>query len=298
MPNKECIQGKERLPKQDYMPADRRELIWGVVGTALALLVFFCFAALGWPGQPSGCALKTPDTCFCERFLRAGELSKQPANTWGNLGFITVGLFILRQVGTDRARAVVPRNPMTSATSYATVYGVLVVFLGPASMFFHASITRWGNWIDTFSMILYASFGLLYALQRSFKWAGYVLPAIYLGLTSPLGIYSWLVPGTGTPLFTVLLIMWILTELVILWLKPGGLRRRWQPFALALATFVLALVVWSLSQTAAPLCDPNSLLQGHAIWHLLCAVATWFIFLYLRSETGRPSTVPATAAAL
>src|SRR4051812_15596025 len=127
-----CKRGKERLLNQNYIVADRRELIWGVVGTALALLIFFYFAALGWPGEPSGCALKTPDTCFCERFLRAGELIKQPANTWGNLGFITVGLLILRQVGTDRARAVLPHNPMTSATGYATIYGVLVVFLGPA----------------------------------------------------------------------------------------------------------------------------------------------------------------------
>ena len=33
-----------------------------------------------------------------------------------------------------------------------------------------------------------------------------------------------------------------------------------------------------------PQCDPDSLIQGHAIWHLLSALATWSFFLFLRTE--------------
>ena len=55
----------------------------------------------------------------------------------------------------------------------------------------------------------------------------------------------------------------------------------------ALISFAIAVVFWALSFTGAPLCDPNSLLQGHALWHLLAmALTPFFIFLYLRDETA------------
>lgn len=37
-------------------------------------------------------------------------------------------------------------------------------------------------------------------------------------------------------------------------------------------------------QDGGPLCDPDSWFQGHGVWHFACAVAEWFVFLYLRSE--------------
>lgn len=264
---------------------NRPEFWWGLAGTALALIIFFIVAALGWPGAASGCTLHNPDTCFCERFTRAGALIKQPANTWGNLGFITIGLITLWRVGVDRVTALIRANPMTSASIFAIAYGALVIFLGPSSMFFHASLTYWGNWVDTFGMILYGSFGLLYSLNRVFRWPGYVFPVIYVGLNASLGLYTWLVSGTGTPVFTVLVIAWIINEIIVLWFKPNGVQRQWPWFAAALAVFAVALVIWYLSQTSRPWCDPDSLLQGHAIWHLLTACVTGCMFLYLRTET-------------
>ena len=32
-------------------------------------------------------------------------------------------------------------------------------------------------------------------------------------------------------------------------------------------------------------CDPDSLIQGHAIWHLLGAVAMWCFYKYFRTES-------------
>ena len=60
--------------------------------------------------------------------------------------------------------------------------------------------------------------------------------------------------------------------------------REWRYLAVAGASFAVALAVWRLSHTGAPLCDPHSLLQGHALWHLLCAVSTLGIFLFYATE--------------
>jgi hypothetical protein len=58
-------------------------------------------------------------------------------------------------------------------------------------------------------------------------------------------------------------------------------RRRWlpRPPALALAAFGAAIAVNLLTRTGAPLCRPHALVQGHAVWHALTALAlgAWFV---------------------
>ena len=44
----------------------------------------------------------------------------------------------------------------------------------------------------------------------------------------------------------------------------------------------LAFVIWNLAQ--GPWCDPTSWLQGHAAWHLLCALAAYLLFRLYASE--------------
>jgi hypothetical protein len=41
----------------------------------------------------------------------------------------------------------------------------------------------------------------------------------------------------------------------------------------ALATAAAGAACWWLGRTASPVCDPDSLLQPHAAWHLLAAAA-------------------------
>ncbi|MEP6663038.1 MAG: hypothetical protein ABJC04_05170, partial [Verrucomicrobiota bacterium] len=49
-------------------------------------------------------------------------------------------------------------------------------------------------------------------------------------------------------------------------------------------SFGVALVFWNLWQTKSPLCDPHSLMQGHAVWHLLDALSLFFLFRFYVSE--------------
>jgi hypothetical protein len=54
----------------------------------------------------------------------------------------------------------------------------------------------------------------------------------------------------------------------------------------ALAAMLVAFTIWLLSN--AGWCDPASFLQGHAAWHLLCAVAAYFLFRFYESERLTP----------
>ena len=53
----------------------------------------------------------------------------------------------------------------------------------------------------------------------------------------------------------------------------GWTPRRRTAYRVALAATAAGAACWWAGRTASPWCDPNSLLQGHAAWHLLTAAA-------------------------
>lgn len=79
--------------------------------------------------------------------------------------------------------------------------------------------------------------------------------------------------------------------IVLFWLPaviargPVPVRRRYTPwFWAGLASFLVAFYIWNQGKGGTAFCEPDGLLQGHAIWHALSALATWCFFLFLRSQ--------------
>lgn len=85
---------------------------------------------------------------------------------------------------------------------------------------------------------------------------------------------------------------------VLFWLPavlarhPAPGRRRYLPwFWLGVASFFTAYAIWLTGTADHPACDPDRLIQAHAVWHLLSAVATVGFFLFLRTERQTPVAV-------
>lgn len=270
-----------------------RAWVWGLIGFALLMLVYLILGLLGWPGDPDPCTLPGGN-CYCEAYPppSAGALVKQPVNTWSGLFPVIAGLIVLAITDRDRLLPAVA-NPMHGGRFYALLYGGLLVFLGPGSMFFHGGLTHFGGWVDNFSMILYVTFILAYDAARIWRWDDRtgLFVGVFVGVNIALGLLTWFVEGSGTILFAVLAGVAVVTEIVILWRRPGGIDRQFVPWLLAaLVAFGVAIVIWALSATGRPLCDPDSVFQGHAVWHLLAmALTPFFVFLYLRDETRTPA---------
>jgi hypothetical protein len=272
----------------------RSAWFWGLVGFGLVMLLYVILAAMGWTGTPDSCTLPGGN-CYCEAYPLppATALVKQPANTWSGLFAVIAGIAVLAISDRDRA-AGSTANPMRSGGFYAIAYGALLVFLGPGAMFFHGGLTHFGGWMDNFSMILYVSFILVYEAFRLAEWSDRigVFVAIFAVINVLLGIFTWFVQGSGTIIFAVLAVAAVVLQIVILWQRPRGITRHLIPWLLlGFISFAIAVFFWLMWFTGAPLCDPNSLFQGHAVWHLLAmALTPFFIFLYLRDETTAPRT--------
>ncbi len=86
---------------------------------------------------------------------------------------------------------------------------------------------------------------------------------------------------SGNLAFGVLLVAAVVME-ILLWRRAEGTRTDWRFGAASVGAMVVAFVIWNLAQ--GPWCDPHSLLQGHAAWHLLGAVAAYLLFRLYASE--------------
>jgi dihydroceramidase len=88
-------------------------------------------------------------------------------------------------------------------------------------------------------------------------------------------------PETRRWLFGIVLAVAIVAELYFARPRRQGVNIAW--FWYGFLANAIAFGIWTLDNTLT-LCAPHSLLQGHAIWHLLGAVAVIFTYLYYRSE--------------
>jgi hypothetical protein len=77
----------------------------------------------------------------------------------------------------------------------------------------------------------------------------------------------------------------VLTEVVV---RARGLRAGPLGFlVLAAAVQAVAFGIWTLDLTRT-VCAPHSLVQGHALWHVLGAVATALLWRYSRGASPVP----------
>jgi hypothetical protein len=247
---------------------------------AIALVVLFFLALFNsWFGVSTSVGAE-----FCEA-SRPG-LIKQPANTWSNVGFITAGLLIAWQVSSGRFKAF--RNVFTQSNFTAIFFSTLAVFLGPASMAMHATETEIGGNLDMLSMYLMAGFTTAYAIQRFFRLGSLPFTLIFSAVVilcvcvQDLPLHMPLLHYFGDFMFGFFVTLTILFELLNSFVRKMDHDIKWA--LLSFGSLMLAFGIWNMWLNDGPLCDPHSLIQGHAIWHLLDALAVYFLFRFYVSE--------------
>lgn len=242
----------------------------------------FVLGANGWPGKTGVSGVD-----FCEA-LRDGPI-KQPANTWSNLGFLFVGLWIGWQAWRDVAarKTASWNNRLVTTVRYPASYAASVVGIGLGSSAMHASTTRWGAELDLLSMHLWGAWCIAFASTRLLR-AGdrlfanlFVAQAVGLAVRIAMG-HPYTV--SGSDLFAAMIVAAIAIELVGRWRNRKRQRMDSQYLASAIGTFLIAYACWLISKNEGPWCDPRSFWQGHAAWHVLCSGSSLFVYLYGRSE--------------
>jgi hypothetical protein len=233
--------------------------------------------AQGWLGHGVG-----RGAVFCEVPHDVAGVF-QPANSLSNVGFVVAGLAVAARA----RRPALLGDVLVRRRGLPTAYAVITVLLGPASAAMHATGSALGGRVDLSSMYLVASFAAAYALMRLAGRGSVFFFQVFLLMVAAcelLGSVDADVPVvhiTGNLAFGVLLVVAMAGE-VVLWHRRGPVRTDLRWGAAALGTMTVAFLVWNLAQ--GPWCDPTSWLQGHGVWHLLCALAAYLLFRLYCSE--------------
>ncbi len=261
-----------------------RKIVFGIPLLAAIVSTVFVFVGIyyAWFGMPrEGIML------FCER-ARDG-LIKQPSNTYSNFGFVISGLAMgwlaLKQ-------NIQTENGFTTALFYPTFFATIIVIMGPGSMAMHATNAPWGGFADLLSMFFISGFMFSYALVRFFNLSKAIFALVFLGsvITSSVVYLSefnhfGMMLSWAEMIFATLLVLGILMEFGLRFIRGVSFNMTYG--YLCLASGAVAFFVWNISRTEDSWwCNPDSLLQGHALWHILCALSAFFGFLFYRSEEG------------
>ncbi|SRR6266545_1525465 len=93
----------------------------------------------------------------------------------------------------------------------SVVYGLIVIFMGPPSQWYHASMKDWGGWFDTMSVVIWLMFNAVYvtyAVTRTMWDKGrqtertILVLSIWFLLVIICGLIA-IKPGARTPLYFV-----------------------------------------------------------------------------------------------
>lgn len=258
---------------------------------AVGLAVFVAFASQDWPGAPHECLAQSD--CYCEA-PRPGWI-RQPANTWSCLAGAVVGFAIAIHSRSRRSSCPTRQqsNRMASSLFYPTLYASIMVYSAVGAGIFHGSLTDWGGKLDMMSMHLVFGFWFVYNLTRWFDrtvaWFLIVLSPLTVALLVPRVLFGVM----GFEIFAVLLLCVIASEILV----GVGARGRASPLVInrswlwvSLGLYPPALLIWYFSLSGQPLCNPRSLFQGHAVWHVLTALSPGALYLYFRNgELGEPA---------
>jgi hypothetical protein len=265
----------------------------------------------GCPAIPAGqyCpAGVRPTFAFCEPF-QDGPI-KQPSATWSDLSFIASGLWLLwwmamfARPGTMSSGATsvttTADNPMIVAGWLSITYAFIVIFMGPPSMWFHASMKNWGGWFDSISVVVwlgfnavYVGYTLLFAMWGNGR--GAARPIAVLAATAALvvvfGSIGWAEPSARLFGYIVAGGLWGIAEVVYIFVAAYATgveyRRTWWMFLVNFGILATTMTVWVLFNDAVvsqEACQSREDIPGHAFFHILASVSTAWTFFDFGSE--------------
>ncbi len=224
--------------------------------------------ALGCPWYEAAERLGAPNIKWCESTVCAWI--SEPANTWSNLAYVLVAMLVGWQCR---------RSPHAELRWMAPA----LCAMGLLSGVYHASNIYLTQALDFLGMFLFIFWLLVINLRRnqwlSVRWqlGGYVM-LVALGMVLVHAMYllqwrfQWLIA-----LATLLLIA---TELSARRFANEHVPLRDYRLTLALLAGAQAASLADLTRTA---CEPtHPWLQGHALWHVLSALALYFAVQHYR----------------
>ena len=220
---------------------------------------------------------------YCE-FNHPERLFHQPMNTYSNLIYFFYGLLVF-QLGWKDWKAFANReaNTVGKFPYLSLLLAANFIYLSLGSAFFHSSLTWIGQRMDmnatyglTLSLICIGMVQVVVKKELSKQFQVILLLGMLLLIVGFLPLALQISSAILLPaLFLVLLLLGIGNYLQY--------RTQRSPLLLILSFVLLAVAIQVRTLDVAKInCDPLSIWQGHALWHILTATSSLCMYLYFR----------------
>ena len=247
----------------------------------IALALDYSLDSSVWEGMVVSQSALTVE--YCE-FNHPERFFHQPVNTYSNLIYFFYGMVVF-QLGLKDWKAFTNReaNTVRKFPYLSLLLAANFIYLSIGSAFFHSSLTWMGQRMD-----MNATYGLTLSLIG----IGLVQVSVKKELSSrmQLGIVgSLLLLITSFLPLALQISSSILLPSLFLFLLVLGIINYFQyptqriPVLGGLSFILLALAIQIRALDVAKVnCDPMSIWQGHALWHLLTATSSLCMYFYFQ----------------
>ena len=222
------------------------------------------------------------------------NLIRQPINTFTNFSYIVNAVFFTVK-GIEDFRRRDPYNLITANSFYSILLGFISFYTFLGSTFFHSSLILYASRIDFSAVYSISLYPLMYFAHRIWlyitkrpskvKHIGemivfiLVFTAIYVALTFFISMRY---------IHETVLFFIVLTVLMGIFLEIAEGGRTKKIYLWLTIIFISIAVIFFKLDIEKILCNPDSYLQPHSIWHICNGFAVFYFYLYIRSEHYNP----------
>ena len=199
----------------------------------------------------------------CEN-IGAGFLA-QPVNAVSSLAFVLFGVIVVYSAVSES------RTERTNRI----IVGMLMIATGAGSVLFHGPQGSASHFLHDATIIVTMAAIVTMNIAGLLHWTEQRVWLI-LGGTGVAVTAVLLVWPSSTNVVAATALVALIAQDVALH-RTGSIRTRW--WVAAIVAMTIALLFFVAGRTGSPFCDSSSVLQGHALWHILSATALWAYFM-------------------
>ena len=242
-----------------------------IFAALIALFGILAYQSSSLFAKPATCV---SDRCFCE--TPSINAIAQPVDTVTSLAFVIGGAWAIF--------AWLKFKKATKERRLVAWFAAVFIFIGLSSFFYHGTLSYLGQFLDVFSMYIFGILLALGALIRRNQLTFGKAALLFIIFNVIFGILQYYYPESRRLLFGLLLIPGLLLEQLP---KTTGFKwfsKQVRYLYVGVILLIVAYGFWILDQYNI-VCWPTSIIQGHAIWHILTAIAAYMIILHYRATS-------------
>ena len=215
---------------------------------------------------------KDGHTIYCEK--SKNSYIAQPINSLSGLAYIIIAYLIYKHEISNKDENNI--HYQEQLIQFKLYFATILCVLGITTFAMHASYNKvWTNYDGITMFILITLILLFNVIIIIFKKNIHQFKIIFT-ITSILLILISKTKYNNLNNFMGLIFLTIISFIYVVKHNNKDTYYLWKSALI----FIIALIIWKLSQSKQILCNPKSIFQGHALWHILTAIALYQLFLY------------------